>query len=40
MPCSRSRATGTVSMGEGLSEAEIKEGLDRWFGHEDFRAGQ
>ena len=27
-------------MGEGLSEAEIKEGLDRWFGHEDFRAGQ
>lgn len=23
-----------------MSEDEIREGLDRWFGHEDFRAGQ
>jgi len=23
-----------------MTEEEIREGLDRWFGHEDFRAGQ
>ena len=23
-----------------MTESEIKEGLDRWFGHDDFRAGQ
>ena len=23
-----------------MTEAEIREGLDRWFGHDDFRAGQ
>ena len=23
-----------------MTKSEIKEGLDRWFGHEDFRAGQ
>ena len=23
-----------------MTESEIKEGLDRWFGHDDFRPGQ
>ena len=26
--------------GEGMTGEEIKEGLDRWFGYEDFREGQ